>query len=1296
MRRRERFEIKGMALKKPSHEVGSRPAGNWRASGCIVTKSCNIGRCCRPEGGYEMKNRFLSLLCVLALCLGLLPVTALAAEGAPDGLYVGSQQVMSGSDITYWTTDTDGKLTRSAAGQSWNVKYDPSTATLTLKNANISGSFHQYNNPYTAGIYAQGKSNQPVALTIELIGTNTITGTYGIFLNAEINASSYGTNATLTITGENNGSLGVSGSDHGIYVKSGTGNASLNIKDVAVTSSTNGSYAAGVYVMSSANATGSPNISLSVNGGNLTASGTGSSDGIWFYVGSSQATGATTSLTVTDNAIVDARNGGISASNPNSSDLSDQIVVGSGTGTSGGIVFDGSTGTVYGDVTLDESLTINQGETLTIPEGSTLNSNSNLTNNGTINVENGGTVSGSLNDGTTITTPTINVQPQDEEVQAGSTAEFSVTASAGEGEQLTYQWQQKATDTGSEWEDIFYATTASYTIAATTTDMSGYQYRCVVKSASGVSVISSAATLTVTASTGPTTYTISTAEQLYAFANAVNTGNVTANAVLTADINLTDANWTPIGKENSCMYNGTFDGAGYTISGLQCSVSSGDVAGLFGVIGSSGVVKNVGIADSDVAVSTTGQLAYAGGVCGYSAGTVENCWNSGSVTATCNDNGAYAGGVCGYSEGTVENCWNSGSVTANSSDNGAYAGGVCGCNLGTIENCWSSGSVTANSSDNGAYAGGVCGVSSSSTITNCYWLAGTAEYGIGNPQGNTAAESKTTDEFASGEVAWLLNQGQTGTPWGQGSNNMPVLEGNLPAGVTSYVPVRITIVMTDNTQKSYYSAKGSAFTEYPTGYAFFFKENGTQTWINKGTQTYDADATIYAENMTLEKIPAKAATCTEKGNSEYWYSEAYDKYFSDEDGVTEITAADTVIKATGHQLTKVAAKEPTSTQAGNIEYWVCSTCGKYFSDEQGKVEIENVVIPATGHSSGGGTPSKTPSQQAIDKIESAKDGATVEITLSSGSTKLDKEVFEELAGRDVTLEISMPGGVTWTVNGQDIPADADLTDLDLGVSMNTSTIPVDLINAVTGEIGTVQLTLKHDGEFGFTMTLSAPLGAKNAGLWANLYRYDEDAGKLAYQSAALVDEDGNVALSFDHASQYALVLDSKSHELPFTDVPEDAWYYDGVQFAYVRGIMKGTGDATTFSPAMPLNRAMLMTMLARLAGVDTEGGATWYEKGLAWAVAAGVSDGTAPERDITRQELMTMLYRYVGSPAVSGDLSSYPDGAGVAAWAEDAMLWSVQAGLLQGDDAGKLNPAASATRMEVAVILMRFCGNVQD
>lgn len=129
-----------------------------------------------------MRKRILSLLIVLALCLGLLPATALAAgEDAPNTLYVGNQQVIRSSSTTYWITSTDGKLTQSPDDQSWNVKYDPSTATLSLKNANISGIYDQFYNPHIAGIYAPCRSNQSVALTIELIGTNTITGNYGIF-----------------------------------------------------------------------------------------------------------------------------------------------------------------------------------------------------------------------------------------------------------------------------------------------------------------------------------------------------------------------------------------------------------------------------------------------------------------------------------------------------------------------------------------------------------------------------------------------------------------------------------------------------------------------------------------------------------------------------------------------------------------------------------------------------------------------------------------------------------------------------------------------------------------------------------------------------------------------------------------------------------------------------------------------------------------------------------------------------------------------------------------------------------
>ena len=445
-----------------------------------------------------MKKRMLSLLCVLALCLGLLPVTALAVgEDVPAKLYVGDQHVIVAETVTYWTTDESGGLTRDydATDNSadWSVRYNPTNATLTLKNATIKTT---HSSGKSAVIYAQSDVQSAVSLTIELVGTNTIvcdSALYGIYVNAEMSNESYGTDASLTITGT--GSLAVSGSTHGIWVKSGSGNASLTINDASVVAKTTQTYSgyAGVYVQSSAYATSSPQLSLAVNGGSLTTSASEGNDGIQFYVGSSEATGATTSLTVSDNAIVDAKNGGISASNPNSSDLSDQIVVGSGTGTSGGIVFDGSTGTVYGSVTLQDDLEIKSGETLTVPSGAELNCNGKLTNNGTINLESGGNLEGepTSGSGTVVNAPSIGTQPASQSVTEGGTAEFSVTAT---GKNLSYQWQQKTS--GSEWTNIPNATSSTYAITNTTTDMSGNQYRCVVSNSAG-SVTSDAATLTV-------------------------------------------------------------------------------------------------------------------------------------------------------------------------------------------------------------------------------------------------------------------------------------------------------------------------------------------------------------------------------------------------------------------------------------------------------------------------------------------------------------------------------------------------------------------------------------------------------------------------------------------------------------------------------------------------------------------------------------------------------------------------------------------------------------------------------
>ena len=157
---------------------------------------------------------------------------------------------------------------------------------------------------------------------------------------------------------------------------------------------------------------------------------------------------------------------------------------------------------------------------------------------------------------------------------------------------------------------------------------------------------------------------------------------------------------------------------------------------------------------------------------------------------------------------------------------------------------------------------------------------------------------------------------------------------------------------------------------------------------------------------------------------------------------------------------------------------------------------------------------------------------------------------------------------------------------------------------------------------------------------------------------------------------------------PYVDVAANAWYYDAVAYVTANGLMNGT-SATTFAPNVTTTRAMIWTVLARMNGQSVDGGTLWYTLAQSWAVTANVSDGTNPGNPISREELATMLYRAAGSPAVSGNLLSYPDGSSVAAWAESAMLWATQNGIISGID-GMLTPQGQATRAQVATMLMRF------
>ena len=288
-------------------------------------------------------------------------------------------------------------------------------------------------------------------------------------------------------------------------------------------------------------------------------------------------------------------------------------------------------------------------------------------------------------------------------------------------------------------------------------------------------------------------YQISNRAELYWFAGLVNgtlpdggEKNLSANAILTANIivntGVLDANknlvsksdlteWKPIGARWS-SYTGTFDGQGYTISGLYFNNPTSSYAGLFGSIGANGKISNVGVLDSYFQFREFG-----GGVCGVNYGTVRDCKNTGSVRGL-----AAIGGVCGLNEkgGIIENSFNEGTVSG-TGDNVQQVGGVCGYNNGTIKSCYNTASVSGQNSVGGvcgngcgvtttncfnggivsgqSHVSGVCGYDYNydGTLTNCYYLSDTAKGGINGKDVSGKAEGKSIEQFKSGEVAYLLN-----------------------------------------------------------------------------------------------------------------------------------------------------------------------------------------------------------------------------------------------------------------------------------------------------------------------------------------------------------------------------------------------------------------------------------------------------------------------------------------------------------------------------------------------------------
>lgn len=798
----------------------------------------------------------LRLLCLLTALLGLFGAGQTWA-GNPTTLTVGGTSVLGGG---CWTTNADGTLTEASA-DNYNVYYD-GNGTLTLKGATINGT--DITGHVGAGIYAEGD------LTIVLEGSSTVTGvqdpngesqsirvsgnltiqgdgsltaqgagtssgsSYGVFVIGSFTQQSgsvtaiggdvsgnytstglyvYGgtvtaQDGTLTATGGD-----TSGSSYGISMPSSS-SVTVGSATVTVTGGT-GNYSYGLYVNPSSPSV-SPSVTLSGSGSLTARSGSGTDTAVGIYlVNIWSSTGSVTvgnGSTLLTNSVI------FRDSSFNENPLAP-------TGDGSWLIYgqSGQTSAVGGTYTLEENLTIESGNTLTIPAGSTLTVpqgktltvNGTLTNQGTLSIaaESCLTGSGSLEgDGSFTAVAVTGIEVPDDVTCADYEKKVVLAGPTVLGHAFT----------ADGW-------TLTFTKGEVTLD--GCTYTVTASKEGSESIVK---TFTAQHSFGedgkcpcgasrPTQdaegcYQVADAFQLFWFAGLVNgtltdgtEQNTSASAVLTADIELSGETWTPIGSE-STPYTGTFDGQGYTISGMTIE-NAESYSGLFGnvtgtvknftVIGSititgdktvakvGGAIGSLGTASaggtvsgviSGVDITVSAGNDHIGGVVGSmpenSSPTVESCLYMGNITVTV-EAGSVAGVVGYIRTGTIQNCANWGGISINTGGNGSVGGILGYCNNGNIyiRNCYNSGVIAAEGTAN---VGAIVGQNKSTqaTVSNCCYLTGSADKGQGQLTDDAAGTAVKTDEdFKSGAVAVLLQGSQTVQVWGQtlGTDNYPVL-----------------------------------------------------------------------------------------------------------------------------------------------------------------------------------------------------------------------------------------------------------------------------------------------------------------------------------------------------------------------------------------------------------------------------------------------------------------------------------------------------------------------------------------
>ena len=320
------------------------------------------------------------------------------------------------------------------------------------------------------------------------------------------------------------------------------------------------------------------------------------------------------------------------------------------------------------------------------------------------------------------------------------------------------------------------------------------------------------------------------------------------------------------------------------------------------------------------------------------------------------------------------------------------------------------------------------------------------------------------------------------------------------------------------------------------------------TYCTECNQITVSGTVIPAKGHSYTSVITKQPTTAEEGIRTYTcggcghsYTEPIAKLSDGGSGSEDTGNADTGNTDTGSENTgntDTGSEDTGNTDTGNADTGSTDTGSK----NTGSTGNDN---PGMTDSNDTGTEDVGRNTMPFLKGENGKEGWDVireeakqapageEITVDmNGTTEVPGSLFDLIRGEDVTVVFAMDNGITWSVNGRDVTVEG-VRDIDFGVKYGEQAegnIPVSVITNVTGEKFHTGLSLSYDGEFGFQAVLTLNMDQKNAGLYASLYYYNEQTGEMEFICEEEIAEDGSVALTFTHASEYILVVDAKTAE----------------------------------------------------------------------------------------------------------------------------------------------------------------------